>query len=268
MLNPIDTNQTLSLSSLVKFTWGRNSARYAMWTAPIEFAGETYEALPSMSIDYNEQHGGSKDAPINIVVPDTVFPISAMLFRKWIPISVEVYEVDALNPNTNSRPRFKGRILSTTAAKGQNGRTVTVKVEGIKSAFSMSLGIIVANECQWSFGDRICRKDLTLLTETATISQVEDSLLSISGLSARPDLFWNRGVVTVDGYSIGIRSWTSGTVFNMFRIPPAAWLGQTCSVQAGCDKTAANCKDKWNNISRFGAIGTKCLAYNPQTQVP
>lgn len=267
-LSPLDVAQYGQVATLVEFTWGAVSARYAQWTDSIVAQGKTYTALPTMSINYGEQHGGAKDEPATIVVPDTIIPVKFMILRKWFPVQVVISECDPTDPDGTQRTTYKGRVALTSAAKGQNGRVVSVKVAGLKAGLAVRLGLVVVDECQWTFGDRICGVDVGPLTEVGFIYAIEGTVLKIGGLSPRLNYFWNRGIVTVDGHSIGIRAWISGESFNLFRLPPKEWVGQPCTVIAGCDKTLSNCRTKWVNEAQFGAIGTKILSYNPQGEVP
>ena len=265
--NPLDVALTASTSTLVKFEWGAGEARYALWTSDVTLNSEVYKALPTMSVDYGEQHGGTKDEPITIKVPDSIEPIKMMINRRWYPVTVTVSECDPSDTAGTQRTTFKGRIAKTSTAKGQEGRVVSVQVEGLKAGLGVRLGLIVANECQWTFGDRICRRDMSGLTADGIITGIFETFVTVGGLPSQANFFWQSGTISVDGYAMGIRAWESGLVFSLFRPPPKEWMARPCVVKAGCNKTPTDCA-KWGRLSVFGAIGTKILDYNPQAEVP
>ena len=83
---------------------------------------------------------------------------------------------------------------------------------------------------------------------------------NISGAAVgKGDKYFSNGVITfTSGNNSGLSSTVkihSGEVFELF-LPTAFLLnpGDTFSVQAGCDKTAATCKSKFNNIINHGGF--------------
>lgn len=72
--------------------------------------------------------------------------------------------------------------------------------------------------------------------------------------------FFDLGKLTMtsgalNGFSIGIKSWTQGTPFGTFLLnrpfPAAPALGDTFTAYAGCDKQQTTCAFKFNNIANF-----------------
>ncbi len=266
--NSLDVATSANMATLIRFTWGwGNEACYALWTADILASGKTYKALPTIEVDYKEQHGGSKDQPIELRMPSSTPPLNRMLFSRFAPVLVTVLECDPTDVLHTLRTTFEGRILRTKKAKGMQNRTVLVTVAGKKRAFAMRLGLIVASSCQWRFGDRICGVSLEDKTESGTVMSCSGSYITIGGLPTRPEITWDKGSVEVDGYVIGIRSWTEGVGFLMVRPPPEDWVGKSCVVVAGCGKLIANCRF-YANEGKFGAIGTKCPNKHPMLKIP
>lgn len=265
-LNPLDGLNANRLAILVEFKWGTGPtyARYARHDKDVTYDGHVYTACPILDIVYGDQHGGSQDVPITITIDRTKSPADKMIGQRFTPTDVRVWECDLSDVDGSARETWAGLIsLAEDNPKGKSS-VVELTVNGLKADTESVLGLTVDSTCPYNPGDYLCKFPFSTHNVTSTISSILGSSVSVppaAGFTDQPFLRWHRGIVTRDGYSIGIRGW-SGTNFLLMRPPPADWVGQTVVFTPGCNGTLEACQ-YWGNTINFGGIGRRMQNRNP-----
>lgn len=179
--------------------------------------------------------------------------------RVYVTIWEQLYGSD-LSP-IQTLTLFRGRVVQAT--RNPTGRADWIKIaaRGAKRMTDIPLGIPAVHQCVWTFGGRGCAKTFT--SENGTLATITGRTVTITGLSAHVDRYWNRGFITRAGRDIMIRDWLSGTTFELTEEPPADWAAQTVKVTPGCDKTIETCRAIWSNEANFGGIGYGIPEYHP-----
>lgn len=141
------------------------------------------------------------------------------------------------------------------------------------------LGIACTPACAWTLGDKTCGVDVASAEETGTVAAVEGKTLTLttgtdsSVVTSKPTTtYWQRGFVTFESLSIGIRVWASTQVdpysFALVHDIPSSWLGEVVTLTPGCDKTPGTCNTLWSNLDRFGGLGIAIPRYHPVVENP
>jgi uncharacterized phage protein (TIGR02218 family) len=111
--------------------------------------------------------------------------------------------------------------------------------------------------CDAILGDGRCKKDLTSFTSDGTVSNVEGNrTMTVSGLSNDTEGFYSFGKLTFtsgdnDGLSFEVKAHSPGVVVLWEKPPFTIGVGDTISIIAGCNKSAATCSSKFDNIVNF-----------------
>lgn len=137
------------------------------------------------------------------------------------------------------------------------------EIVGLSDKLSQPFGRAYLHSCDCKLGDAKCGVDLTApaFSGQGTIGAVIDvQQFSIIGLSSFSDNWFSGGLLTwTGGRNVGVEAHvkahlTAGTetVIELWLSPPLTVLpGDTFDIIAGCDKTAATCAGKFENIVQF-----------------
>jgi len=280
MPNPIDTVPAVQLATLVTFSWGTTPTRqrYCRWTGTITVSGDVFNPLPRMEVDLGEQTGGVQDEQVKILIDSSVEPIPRLDGQRFSPIEVLIEECDPQNAVATRRTRWKGEVDRAIFNAGGRSGIARVLCRGWRGMLDVSLGLLVDPSCDYTFGDpRSCKvslADKTFQSSNLTIASISGNVVTMSGsdlslVTSKPARYFHRGRLVVDGYSIMIRDWESGSTFVMIRPPPREWVGAHPTVIAGCDHTldGPNGCRFWSNEENFGGIGRKMLNRDPRFEV-
>lgn len=139
------------------------------------------------------------------------------------------------------------------------------------------LGIPMTPTCAWALGDKSCQVDTAAAEETVTVEVVSRKKMTITGadvavVTGQPDYtYWERGYVTFESLSVGIRTWDgAGDVydFHLVHDVPVGWVGETVTLTPGCDKTPATCASRWSNLEQIGCFGIAIPRHHLVTELP
>jgi len=155
--------------------------------------------------------------------------------------------------------QFRGRIGEIARANG----AFRAELAGLSEILNTAQGRVYQTPCTVVLGDDACGVDLTdpTFSGIGTVDVVEEQkLLTLSGLSAYASNWFQRGRLTVtSGAAAGLvgvvkADKRSGGIHNVelweslrAEIAP----GDTVRLDAGCDKRAATCREKFENIVNF-----------------
>lgn len=262
------------ITTLVSFSWGSSTAKYARYDSDIVIGPDTYQSLPTLDVDYAEQHGGSQDTPITVTLPVSSNPCPLLVGQRVGAVEVSVYECEPDDPAGTVKQTFRGWVSVPSANPVSKIGVMKLTVVGLKARLDVSLGIIIGEKCPWPFGGPICGKDLTPLKVSGLISSIQGSRVVCASTAGITDVlldgYWRNGWITVDGYSVKILDWIQPDVFIMGRSVPRAWSGATGLFTPGCSKLIGQNSSEvgscrfWGRESRFGGFGTLMPNRNPQ----
>lgn len=264
--SPLDTNNANRLAILLEFSWGLGPsyARYARHDKAVVYDGNTFVPVPILDVVYGDQHGGSEDVPILVTIDRTKTPADKMIGQRFTPTRLKVWECDLTNIEDSIRLVWSGQIDQAESCPGGKNSVVALTVSGAKADTNSDLGLTVDSTCSYNFGDYLCKFNKAAHESVTSISAIVGQVVTIpsaAGVTDAAFLRWHRGYISVDGYSIGIRSW-SGTSFQLMRPPPADWVGQAATLTPGCNGTLEACQ-YWGNTLNFGGIGRRMQNRNP-----
>ncbi len=269
-MSTLDTLATVQLCPLITFTWGSGStARYCRWTENLTLGSETFLATPLLELQMGKQHGGAADVPVEVLLPQSLPPLDAiLLWGAHAPVTVTIEELDPAAPATR-RALFAGRVVQVTGNAGGRSGIAQVQVSGRKADLEVALGIVCSGNCPWIFGDgHTCGKSLTSLTITGEATAIEKNRITIAGLTNPSANYWLNGYVSRNGLNLRVRKDPGSGVLWLDLVPPAEWLHQSVTATPGCDGTPDTCLNRWNNLANFAGVGLKMPDYHPQFDAP
>lgn len=169
---------------------------------------------------------------------------------------VKVYDVDWSSPST------RGLLGRYTIGQVERGALAfNAELRSLAASLDRAEGRIHTTLCDVRrVGDDRCGVSLSGLQGTGTITSTDGLEVVASGLSGFAKSTFNRGILkwqtgTNAGLELDIRSTSKSnglTTISLWTKPdrvPA--LGDTFTVTAGCDRTAATCKSKFSNLTNF-----------------
>lgn len=251
---------------LAQFRYGNPEriVAYTDWTVDLTHANVTYLSTPRMAIKPIVDSGLMDDEPVVISLPLDTFTDAISSGEPHAPIFVELRERVESDDDSLVSVRFLGRVDIAYRNYQRVANTVALECRSWKYYLQSLSGITVDHQCPWTVYDpRTCKTTKTGKTGVGVITAISDTAVTISGLTTKPDFFWNRGFLELDGLRLMIRYWASGTTFLLNRRPPSAWAGQAVTVTAGCDNLVETCRTTHSNESNFGGAGYGMTPYNP-----
>lgn len=104
-----------------------------------------------------------------------------------------------------------------------------------------------------------CGLDPASYTFTGSITSVDTNKWKVTTTLSQPDVYFSGGVLTWTsgnnaGLSCTVKSQTGAQLQFLLATAFTTQVGDTFSVQAGCDKTLATCKAKFDNVVNFGGF--------------
>ncbi|WP_281300797.1 MULTISPECIES: DUF2163 domain-containing protein [unclassified Iodidimonas] len=110
--------------------------------------------------------------------------------------------------------------------------------------------------CRAELGDRRCKKSLNAFTETAGLTAIMNETTFRGSFGPKPARWYDFGKIRWHtgkngGLISEVRS-HQGDQINLLQAPPQPMaVGDIFTIIAGCDKTLAICRDKFDNIINF-----------------
>ncbi len=155
--------------------------------------------------------------------------------------------------------QFRGHIGEITRAGG----AFRAELAGLSEVLNTPQGRVYQTPCPAVLGDRACGVDLSdpAFTGTGVVETVEDAkLLTLSGLSDYAENWFRRGRLTVlSGAAAGlvavVKSDTTSGALHMVELWESLRAGiapgDSVRLNAGCDKSAGQCRLKFANLLNF-----------------
>lgn len=214
-------------------------------------AGMTARALvqtTGLAVDNTEALGVLSDAAI------TEDDIAAGRFDD---AGIRVWRVDWAAPETR-RVVFRGSLGEIRRAGG----AFHAELRGLSAALNVPQGRIYQATCDAVLGDADCGFDLTrpgFRVEEAVISLAGDATLRIADAGGQAAGFFAGGRLrATDGAAAGLTGWVRHDTasdgvreLGLWDALPGLAPGDRVRVEAGCDKRAATCRDRFDNFANF-----------------
>jgi uncharacterized phage protein (TIGR02218 family) len=203
-----------------------------------------------LSIDNSEALGALSDAAI------TEADIRA---GRYDGATVEAWLVNWAAPTEQRVKQFRGTLGEITRAGG----AFQAELVGLTEALNSLQGRVYQTPCSAVLGDASCKIDLSdpAYSGSGTVVAVEDQrVMRVSGLETYSDGWFSRGslkvksgaasglvgVIRSDTLSEGLRGIE---LWEGLRAEIA--VGDTVRLKAGCNKTKAQCKNRFDNFLNF-----------------
>ena len=203
-----------------------------------------------LSVDNTEAEGALSD--------DAITEADLMAGR-WDGAALSMWEVD-WSDVSNRRLAFRGTIGEVSRRAGG----FRAELRGLSEALNKSSGRAYHPRCSARLGDAACKVDLSRpqWRVEATIVGVDDErTIRVDTLASFRARWFEQGSLNVlTGACAGVTSPvkndrllpTGRRQIELWSAPGAVWaVGDRVSLTAGCDKSGACCRDKFDNYLNF-----------------
>jgi len=227
--------------------------------APLTFDGLTYQASSGFTTSAIESNLGLKIDNLEVEGALSSDRLSEQAISKGRFDGAEVYIYRVNWRDLNQR------VLLRRSSIGEIRRTAwgfVVELRGLAHRLTSRQGRLYQKFCDADFGDQRCKVNLRTHTHQATITAIREDQLSLSttSLTAFASGWFSEGkLVFLSGAnqdaSFDVREHRKqGAVieFELWHRPTQSMaVGDRFSVSAGCDKSFATCRLKFNNHLNF-----------------
>lgn len=145
-----------------------------------------------------------------------------------------------------------GRLGDVSIKRGQ----FMTEVRGLTQSLSQTLGRIYSPSCDAILGDSRCGVNLAGFTESESVTTASgaqsftcSALTQAAGYFTGGELEWTSG--DNQGLKMEVKEFFNGEVVLALPMPNAISSGDDFDIVAGCDKTAATCKNTFTNFLNF-----------------
>lgn len=167
--------------------------------------------------------------------------------------------IEVLNwaaPSAGSMIMHRGRLgqVSVTGARFR------AELRGLSQAFSQTIVEVTSPGCRARLGDARCGVDVAALTVTGTITNVTGRRILGDTARAEATNFWRGGKLTMtsgqcNGLAMEVKSFAVETGVGVLRLmlpyPFDVQVGDTYSLEPGCDFSIQTCVDRYDNGNNF-----------------
>ena len=146
---------------------------------------------------------------------------------------------------------WTGRLASVSA----EGKVITLIFETVFTSMRRTgLRKKYQRTCPYSLYGKGCKADRTNFSDTETVVSLDGPTLVFSNTGARPDGFFNGGLVEASDGSLRYIESHVGSTLNLSRELTALHVGEVVLVAAGCNRTRSDCDTKFSNIENYGGF--------------
>jgi len=226
---------------------------------PLTIAGITYQAVGGLNPSDVDR---SLETNANQITLQSYFSASiteADIVRgAFNNAQVFVFKVDPFNLPTDLaaipyqyEPLVSGRLGRFTLTD----MGYSVEARGLQDALSTTQGQVTSKTCRNEFCDAICGLDIADFTQSATVEIVSGgNLFSIN--STRSENYFLGGTLTWTGGSNAGQTGqviysNSAQIRTLLPFESAIAIGDTCTIERGCDKTFRTCREIFGNGVNF-----------------
>ncbi len=224
-----------------------------LFKASSGLAAKALQHTTGMSVDNTEAVGALSDAAIDE---------ADLIAGRFDGAQVSIWAVNWANPLQNML-QFRGTFGEVTRAGG----AFKVELRGLTEALNTPQGRVYQRGCSAVLGDSACKFNLETAGFRAemTVAAVEDSgEIVLSGAASQPETWFQFGRAQVtSGAAAGLVGMVKRdrlepslglgarrvALWQTFAAPLA--VGDTITLEAGCDRSHSTCKTKFANLINF-----------------
>ena len=184
-----------------------------------------------------------------------------LLAGLWDYASVEISMVNYADLSQGALQQRKGRLGETRAGRSM----FTTELRGMMQNLQQDAGRLCGPSCDADLGDARCGVALsgspTTFTFAGIVTTVDSNRVFYDAALANVTGFFDYGKVTWTsgdnvGLSMEVKTFIQGSppaaqITLQLPMPHGVDIGDTFTIQAGCDKSLATCKAKFNNVINF-----------------
>jgi len=230
----------------------------------IVYDGVTYSALSSLGASEQQNQVGSGVDNMETVgiLSSDVITDTDLLAGKYDGAAIEVFVVNWANLALGRVLLFSGWIGNVRLVDGQ----FTAEIRSKSQKLAQQIGQLTCPTCRVvRFGDSRCAvADLATYQFAREVSIVTDNRNLVFGSDTNVTGYYNYGLVTFDndasgglnaGLSREVKSHTlsSGSAIIELQeaLPFDVAVGDDATLEAGCDRRLATCRDTFSNVANF-----------------
>jgi uncharacterized phage protein (TIGR02218 family) len=230
------------------------------YLASAGITGSSVRSTSDMSVDNMEVDGAISPGDLQLV-DLSAQDIEAGLFDN---VEVTLFLVNWVAPNDGQIVLRSGTIGEITrTAEGQ----YKTELRGLAQALTQNIVRTYGSGCDAELGDVRCGVNMPVLVNTGTVDAVTSTrqFTATVSLDSPPvdEGYYNGGLLTwVTGnntsFSMEVKSDTYGSPPEILLYLPMPYdieVGDTFTIQPGCDKSAAMCKHRFANLVNFRGHG-------------
>lgn len=172
----------------------------------------------------------------------------------WDYATVEVMLVNWADTSMGTMTLTKGKLGRIQAGRS----SFTAELRGLSQHLAQPIGRLYMPACDADLGDSRCGVTLATYTVTGTITGVTSKRAFADTSRAEADGYFDGGKITwLTGNNAGLSTevktyaLAGGALTLQLPMPFSVQVGDTYSMSAGCDKTAATCTAKFSNMVNF-----------------
>lgn len=243
--------------------------RYCDRSRDTVFEDVTFKSVPPIECKIGKKTGTLEEPTTTIEMPRDAFMDRLSNGQPHAPVKIRIREAIEEDGVLDVVHLFNGRLMRTIRNARGKANLVRIEARTFKQKDLDGLaGIPIHGKCWATFAERGCfiPGGITPLLQTGTMTEIDGLAVTITGLTAPRQRYFDQGWVELDGLRIGIRDYDSGDTFSLRRQPPSDWQGSIVTVAPGCDQRVETCR-LWDNEDHFGGIGKKMQARNPMVDI-
>jgi uncharacterized phage protein (TIGR02218 family) len=219
--------------------------------------GVTYAAATGISRSAIDTQAGNRVGNLEITALLTSDAITAadLASGRFKGAEVFVFRVNWADSSQGPLKLMRGWIGRLTVRDND----YVAEVEGLAKRLTNEIVELYSTECLADLGDERCKKDISGWHRTGAVASVVSDRVFTVGLS-EADGFWENGLITwTSGHGAGltsdIRAYTVGRIELMVAPPLGMTVGDSFTLDVGCNKQISTCKDKFDNVVNFRGYG-------------
>lgn len=227
------------------------------------FNGDTYSPAGGFDSTAKQKQGGLKTQNLELrgILSSDDITFEDLRAGRYREAEITEFLIEWMHP-------FAGALLTTKywiVETEFSNELWNARVEGIGRWLGTRVGDVHGRTCRYTLGDSQCQVKLgdftSLLATVATVIDkrriFESDLTDVDGFFNFGELEW---IVAgkLDNLRFDVKTYlnASGKVELQLETPFDITTGDTFIVSAGCDKTLATCRDKFNNLLFHGGFPT------------
>lgn len=213
------------------------------YKATTGFTATTVESKADLSVDNLDLDG---------VLNSDDITETDILKGKYDFAEVEIFMVNYEDVSQGRIYVKRGRMGEVRVVRGQ----FTAEFRSLTQQLQQRVGEVYTPSCNAVLGDARCKKSLAAFTFTATVTSVTDKQKFKASALNQAAGYFTGGEVTFtsggnDDLRMEVKEFSATQVVLALPMPNSIEVGDTISIKAGCDKTSATCKAKFNNLVNF-----------------